>query len=183
MYEWTAPRIVFRCCTAIRRTVSLSSFRDIAWHIGIIDDSSVMKLFILSRLRFSISEWFALLRHHNFVSPHSIKIIQTYSHFLLSSVVRIDLASSSSRSLASLQQWEQSLEFLIASLASLVGILEIRIVFSPRNLNLASDFLATPSRASLQQHSSKSYNPFPRSIFHFLWYHKVVKLSEEIAWK
>jgi hypothetical protein len=75
------PRIVLRCWTAIRNTVSLSSFLDIAVHIGIIDESSVMKLFIcksnissqqlkdlsripikftLSRLRFSISEWFAL---------------------------------------------------------------------------------------------------------------------------
>lgn len=41
-------------------TVSLSSLRAIAPHIGMIVLSSVMYLFILSRRRFSISEWFCL---------------------------------------------------------------------------------------------------------------------------
>ena len=39
----------------MRKTVNLSSLRDMALHIGIIDESSTMYVFILSRLLFSIS--------------------------------------------------------------------------------------------------------------------------------
>lgn len=49
------PFKVFICCTAILKTVSLSSLRDMALHIGIIVDSSFMYVFILSRRLFSIS--------------------------------------------------------------------------------------------------------------------------------
>lgn len=49
-----------RCCTAIRSTVSLSSFRDIGLQVGIMADSLSMRLFILSRLLFSIWLWGSL---------------------------------------------------------------------------------------------------------------------------
>lgn len=54
------PRNVFICWTAILNTVSLSSFRDIALHVGTKDASSSIKLFILSRRRFSIWLWASL---------------------------------------------------------------------------------------------------------------------------
>ena len=54
------PCIVLRCCTAILRTVNLSNFRFMAVHIGINVDNSMIKAFILSLRRFSISEWFCL---------------------------------------------------------------------------------------------------------------------------
>ena len=54
------PRKDFKCCTAMRKTVNLSSFRFMALHIGSIEDNSMMYAFILSRLRFSISLWFCL---------------------------------------------------------------------------------------------------------------------------
>ena len=53
------------CCTAILRTVSLSSLRDMALHMGIILDSSLMYVFILSRRLFSILLWFCLVIHKN----------------------------------------------------------------------------------------------------------------------
>lgn len=48
------------CCTAMRSTVSLSSLRDMALQVGTSDASSSMKLFILSRRRFSIWLWASL---------------------------------------------------------------------------------------------------------------------------
>lgn len=54
------PLRAFRCCTAFRRTVSLSSFWATAspdWQAGIMADSSSMRLFILSLRRFSIWLW------------------------------------------------------------------------------------------------------------------------------
>ncbi|TNN30864.1 hypothetical protein EYF80_058983 [Liparis tanakae] len=50
----SSPRSVFMCWTAMRRTVSLSSLRDMALQVGTREASSSMKLFILSRRRFSI---------------------------------------------------------------------------------------------------------------------------------
>lgn len=56
----SSPFKVFICCTAILNTVSLSSLRDMALHIGIIVDNSLMYVFILSLRLFSISLWFGL---------------------------------------------------------------------------------------------------------------------------
>lgn len=61
----------FKCCTAIRRTVSLSSFRFIALHMGSMEDNSVMYAFILSLLLFSISLWFCLRTERVILSVQS----------------------------------------------------------------------------------------------------------------
>lgn len=57
---WEVPLRAFRCCTAFRSTVSLSSFRAMGWQAGIMADSSSIRLFILSRRRFSIWLWGSL---------------------------------------------------------------------------------------------------------------------------
>ena len=53
--------MVFRCWTAIRKTVSLSNLCDMVMHMGTTRESSVMYVFILSLRRFSISLWFWFL--------------------------------------------------------------------------------------------------------------------------
>lgn len=55
-----SPLSVFICWTAMRRTVSLSNLRDMALQVGTRDASSSIKLFILSRRRFSIWLWASL---------------------------------------------------------------------------------------------------------------------------
>lgn len=58
---WTnLPLSDLRCCTAMRSTVSLSSLRDMGLHVGIMADSSSIRLFILSRRLFSIWLWGSL---------------------------------------------------------------------------------------------------------------------------
>lgn len=59
-----------RCCTAILSTVSLSSFRDIGLQVGIMADSLSMRLFILSRLLFSIWLCGSLKVHKASLTPH-----------------------------------------------------------------------------------------------------------------
>lgn len=59
------PRKVFMCCTAMRRTVSLSSLRDMALHVGTNEASSSIKLFILSLRLFSIWLWASLEGEQN----------------------------------------------------------------------------------------------------------------------
>ena len=57
------------CWTAICRTDSLSSLRDLALHVGTNDASSSMKLFILSLRLFSTWLW-VLLQHKQYRSFH-----------------------------------------------------------------------------------------------------------------
>ena len=87
-YYKIVPRKDFKCCTAMRRTVNLSSFRFMALHIGSIEDNSMMYAFILSRLRFSISLWFCLKIHEktiqwttkNFFYLSSQTLIKPFMH-------------------------------------------------------------------------------------------------------
>lgn len=60
----------FKCCTAILKTVSLSSFRAMGLHWGIIADSSSIRLFILSLLRFSVWLWASLRRKRTSLTFH-----------------------------------------------------------------------------------------------------------------
>jgi len=76
------------CCTAMRRTVSLSSLRDMALQVGTSDASSSMKLFILSLRRFSIWLWASL---QSTTSRHLIKPQHTVLPLLTCSVKNLHL--------------------------------------------------------------------------------------------
>lgn len=54
--------MVFMCCTAIRRMVSLSNLDFMALQVGIMPLNSCMYVFIFSRLFFSIALWVCLVK-------------------------------------------------------------------------------------------------------------------------